>query len=303
MSSTPRLKLCPVETEAQPWSTAIESWPSPPVKRSNTRDPGWIWRRYDKIAATDTRHAERAALLAAAKWANKNGELYPSLDSWARMAGVTKRRLQQCLKHLAQRELVEVVSRVRSGSKWMTVYRIPCLSDSPVLCARSTARPPTTLRGSYGLSRKSSVRESETVSPKQQRTASERPATNSVVAALSLDLQNHPNATPERVAWIDREAPTKRNPAAWAATAIRKAFQIPQPTAAEAANARRLEIDRHLAEFDSLPEGARSKVIEAVRAKWPNLSDPREHPPSHAAIRGGIASVIRETGAAAWTGG
>jgi len=297
MSSTPRLKLCPVETEAQPWSTAIESRPSPPVQRSNTRDPGWIWRRYDKIAATDTRHAERAALLAAAKWANKNGELYPSLDSWARMAGVTKRRLQQCLKRLAQRELVEVVSRARSGSKWTTVYRIPCLSDTPVLFARNTAQSAKTQRGSCGLSRKSSVRESETASPKQQRTAIERPATNSVVAALSLDLQNHPNATPERVAWIDREAPTKRNPAAWAATAIRKAFQIPKPTAAEAAETRRLVRDRLLADFDSMPEPARNKVIEAVRARWPNLSDPREYPPTHAAVRGGIAKLLQEPGA------
>ena len=82
------------------------------------------------------------------------------------------------------------------------------------------------------------------------------PTTNSDAAAVatllgSWELLRDPNATPERLALIVREAPSKRNPAGYAAAAIRGAWNPPKSATSESAISREQRRGA-LAEFDGM---------------------------------------------------
>lgn len=121
-----------------------------------------------------------------------------------------------------------------------------------------------------------------------------------VLALLGLEhLRGNPNATPERLAWIERAAPGKKSPSGWAAACIRGGWAVPAPTEADAKAAGKAAREATLARFDAMPEVTRSVIRAAARSAYPNLADPRVHPDDSPGIRGAIAAVLaaRETAA------
>lgn len=118
-----------------------------------------------------------------------------------------------------------------------------------------------------------------------------------VVAAVSQilgseDLIAHPNATPDRLAWIAKTAPAKGNPSGWAAEAIRKGYTpSKREVDAEAALKSKNATASILMAFDAMPEDERKRWVAKARQRWPNLVPQPDDSP---AIRGAAARLIQE---------
>lgn len=104
-------------------------------------------------------------------------------------------------------------------------------------------------------------------------------------------LREHPNATPERMAWIEREAPSKKNPSGWAAQCIREGWKPPPPSRAQAEDARAAVRAAQQARFDALPKSEQALVMGRVRRVYDNLS---HLPDDHRAVRAAIARVMEQ---------
>lgn len=114
-----------------------------------------------------------------------------------------------------------------------------------------------------------------------------------VFSQLGIDhLRGHPNATPDRMAWIAREAPRQRSPGGWAAACILKGWVVPPPSEADTKAARKRAREVMLARFDAMPEAQRSAIIAIARSWCPNLADPRVHLDNSPGIRGAVADVL-----------
>lgn len=114
-----------------------------------------------------------------------------------------------------------------------------------------------------------------------------------VFSQLGIEhLRGHPNATPDRMAWIAREAPRQKSPGGWAATCIREGWPVPAPSEADTKAARKRAREARLAQFDAMPEAERSAVIAIARSWRPNLVDPRVHPDHSHGVRGAVAEVL-----------
>ncbi|MEO1716674.1 MAG: helix-turn-helix domain-containing protein [Planctomycetota bacterium] len=124
------------------------------------------------------------------------------------------------------------------------------------------------------------------------------PAAAAAVADLlnSTELLQHPNATLERLAWIAEVAPTKTNPAGWAAAAIRKGFTPPpKPSAEIEADRKRKRIAANKAAFaraQTMSQADRDALWAAVRARWPNLN--KRNPDHAVSIRSGAGEIMLE---------
>lgn len=108
------------------------------------------------------------------------------------------------------------------------------------------------------------------------------------------NYRGHPNATPERLAWIEREAPTKTSPGGFAAAAIRDGYAVPDPPPPSPAfdytpTRRDLVISwwRGFRDFE-----VRRGVLEAARRAYPNMRDSTAHPPDSPAMQSAIVEVI-----------
>jgi hypothetical protein len=110
-----------------------------------------------------------------------------------------------------------------------------------------------------------------------------------VVAGLSKKLREHKNATPDRCQWLEREAPKKRNPSAFAATAIREAFAVPPPSAKVVQAAKRKRVEERFEEYQRLPERQKHEVLHKVWRAFPNL---KGEPFTSGGVRGAIAQVM-----------
>ncbi len=85
----------------------------------------------DRIANIPTQGAaERTAVFAALRWINRAGELWPSLDNWARHAGLTPRSLRRVLRRLEARGIIIVVKASTGGTGRTARYRFPALTSS-----------------------------------------------------------------------------------------------------------------------------------------------------------------------------
>jgi hypothetical protein len=87
------------------------------------------------------------------------------------------------------------------------------------------------------------------------------------------DLRSHPHATPDRLAWILREAPRARNPAGWARACIVEGWAVPEPTPEDAAEARRARLDAVDRAYRRLPRDQRRALLERARAEHPRLRE------------------------------
>ncbi len=129
---------------------------------------------------------------------------------------------------------------------------------------------------------------------------SQQPATD-VIARLGIEnLRDHPNATPDRLEWIAREAPGKSRPAGWAAKCIREGWDVPPLTEADQAEQRGRQRQAVLDKYDAMTESHQAAIMARVRVTYRNLDG---HAPESPAVRGAIARVIEgqnrsESGAA-----
>ncbi|MEL6796975.1 MAG: hypothetical protein AAFO89_09165, partial [Planctomycetota bacterium] len=128
--------------------------------------------------------------------------------------------------------------------------------------------------------------------------AAAAPAAAAAVADLlnSTELLKHPNATLERLAYMAEVAPTKTNPAGWAAAAIRKGFTPPpKPSAEIEADRTRKRIAAKKAAFSraqTMSQADRDALWAAVRARWPNLN--KRNPDHAVSIRSGAGEIMLE---------
>jgi hypothetical protein len=81
-----------------------------------------------KDAATRTL-AERAVLLASARWANERGEIWVASEKWARLAGVHPRTLREVLRNLEDRGIVVRTVASKGGAKRTSRYVVPILAN------------------------------------------------------------------------------------------------------------------------------------------------------------------------------
>ena len=110
---------------------------------------------------------------------------------------------------------------------------------------------------------------------------------------LSSEMQRHPHATPERLAWIERDAPSKRSPGAWATECVRQGWPVPATTSPDSARvARSRSIKEGIASLDTLTSDTRAALIRHARLLWPNLADPQNHPDDSPVMRGAAARVM-----------
>lgn len=102
----------------------------------------------DRLADAPTETlAERAVLLASARWANERGEIWVASEKWARLAGVHPRTLRDALRNLEARGVVVRTVASKGGAKRTSRYVVPILANpapTPGL-ERDGTRPLTTI--------------------------------------------------------------------------------------------------------------------------------------------------------------
>ena len=244
--------------------------------------------------------AERAALLAAVAWVRDDGTLWPAVATWAQLAGLTPRGLQRALRSLEDKGLL-LRTQEGGGSRKTTRYRIPLYATTPDRpSAIIEPRPPSpqtpTSTPTNPDGRAPEPRPTVRGTTKNiQENNHQHPAVADVLARLGLDaLRTHPNATPERLAWIEREARTKKNPAGWAAACIRDAWAVPAATPEQQTDDKRAQRERILADFDAMPQPARAELIAMVRRQFPNLAHARSFPDDDPILRGAVAKALAQ---------
>lgn len=270
-----------------------------------------VWDRIADLADADTRGlAERSMLLAAIRWVDADGLLWPTLATWAHTAGLSRRGAQRAIQRLVDRGILEVVQQSRGGRRVASVYRLTLTSAPPpaavtahpVRSNGALTAPPVRSKGgqtahpvrglgaetAHGAPAKLRTARPLTAhgAPALRRTTKEQPEEEQpqqgdvVVDSFSRwgieSLRGDPNATPERIAWIDREAATKANPSAWAAACIRQGWAVPPPTPADADDheRRRAQREQRVEAWRALAEPERLAVLaKAERARPEHVSD------------------------------
>lgn len=253
--------------------------------------------RMEAIRGTGTKGAERAVMQAAIRWAGTDGRLWPSAENWAAVAGVTVRTLQRALRRLEARGLVNCIRRSSGGANQTSVYLIvPFVANPDTTSGSDPAKvsaTPTQGQGSTNGEPRQLRPETPTAAtpnpdggdlePRRTVTQSSidqqvnQPTTTGgvVVALLPSHLIKHQNATPERLDWIEREAPFKSNPGAWAAACIREGWKIPDPrplfSTGSKHGAARAHSESNLTRFDAMTPAERAPIIAKARRMCPAL--------------------------------
>jgi hypothetical protein len=270
-------------------------------------------RVLDAIAGTDTTGAERALLLAAARWISDCGEIWKALEQWASLAGLTTRGAQRILRRLEERGIVRMLHRSKGGLGDTSKYLLVCCApenpdprsgfqedaglpnpDRPSGLEPRPGGSPTPTARAANPDRECSkprptVAQSSRQSEEQSSTASR---TGAVVDQLSPELLKHPNATRERLDWISREAPSKDNPTGWGAKCIREGWEVPPPSPRDAAVNKRERRERLLFAFNTWGPEERAAVIGAARARFPNMINLADADPTFRLA--GIGTILDE---------
>lgn len=251
-------------------------------------------QRFEAISRLSTHGpSERVVMLAALYWANADGVLWPCMENWARMAGITVRTLQRVLKRLLQNGFLIVMSPSSGGPRKTVRYAIPALAnpDSLSRLQHRNARHKTVTNEvcnpDIGAQR---PRRSDGGTTTNNQENYNQQAVMDIFSRLGIEhLRDDPRATPDRLAWIEREAPTKKMPGAWAASCIREGWSVPEPSPADSAATCKAMRDHALANFDAMPELTRRGLLATARQQFPNLCNLEE---DHPAMRGAVAKVI-----------
>ncbi len=193
----------------------------------------WPWSVHDRLSELSLTKAQRLTLLAAIRWADPEGVLYPSVLNWSKAAGLTPRGLQRALRQLEEMGLVQRVYVSTGGPAKTSQYRIPILAKNPDSDSgfysqdTTTATPTQKSKNPDRREKKPRPGFGGTTKNGQENTQQQTSAVD-VLSQLKLDsFRDHPNATPDRLEWIRQEAPKKQNPTGWAAACIRDGWDIP----------------------------------------------------------------------------
>lgn len=239
------------------------------------------------------------AMLVFANW--RTGECWPTVARLARVSRRSERATQRAIGELVSLGLVMVPEARRGGRRGKgTMYRL----DFVALARMATGATSAPVTGVNGVPDGCHARESRVPNPTSTgdgvapNPTREQPENHhhdeqvavDVFARLGINhLHGHERATPDRMAWIERVAPTKRDPGAWAAECIRGGWAVPPITAAEVQARRKERREATLARFDAMPEPERRAVLARVRATYPNLNGMTD---DQTAVRGAIARII-----------
>lgn len=194
-------------------------------------NPAFPWCGFFQQAEIDKLPAAQAlAMLAAIAWADRSGALHPSMKSWARVAHLTPRGLQRAVRALEDKGLV-IRTRPSAGGR-TSEFRIPVLAENPDHGSGLQPRPtsPQTPTGATlnPDQRNTKPRPGVRGTTKNDQENNQQRAVD-VLSMLGLEeLRTHPNATPDRLRWIERKAPNaKRSQAGWARDCIVEGWEVP----------------------------------------------------------------------------
>lgn len=245
---------------------------------------GWPWSAIKGLALAPTESlSEQAMLLAAVGFADKDGCLHPSIKTWAGVARCNIRTAQRALESLVKNGIVEVVSRTSGGRGNTTIYRIPLLAENPgVVPGLCDVKPrhggretPASGPHNPGTTTPKPRHGAGGTTMKSQMNNHEQPAVavDDVFARFRIEhLRNHPNATPERLAYIEAAAPTKDYPDRFAAACIRDGYDVPPKFQAVAKKERdRVEREASIERFNRMTPNEQRDVLNRAWALHPNL--------------------------------
>lgn len=258
------------------------------------------------VAGSGLPRGERDLLRALLTWLNyQSWDFYASVGTIAEAMGVARSSVQRWMASLEGRGIVITIGVQAAGQYRRRVDTAALLAlaghDAPGKGEpHSEAGVPddeagdAAAAGGVGLTTGRWVPHHEAQT--DQRTDQRTHHTTAAAAVASLlgseDLLSHPNVTPELLAWIAREAPKKKNPAGWAAGAIREGYKPPPLTPEERRAESRQARDDLLAQYDAMPPNERADILALALADHPRL-DPRR-PEHQAPIRGAIAKFMAQ---------
>lgn len=232
-------------------------------------------------------------------------KLWPSMSTIARAMGCDRRTVQRTVRVLHEIGILTTLGATRTGTCIMRIETGMLrevvegqLPSSPTPESSTTTTPTTSPATSPASSRP--IPPGQNDAQTNQRTSqgtthttnqpteglADTPANKSdvpgpaatpeaaaVAAAVarilgSEALLSHPNATPERLAYISRVAPGKQNPAGFAASAIREGYDIVPPTRAELEAQRHRERENANRRFRAMPEDRRRVIWDETRRRY-----------------------------------
>lgn len=256
------------------------------------------------IAASDLPRTERDLLRTLLTWASvRTWECYPSVATIAGAMRVDRRTVQRTMNQLRNRGLLSDVGFMPAGQARIRIEtdRLAALAGDPPDAEGGRHDDPgegaMCRRGGGVLAEGGRHDAAQTDQRTDQRTHQTTPAAAAVAALLgSEELLSHSNATPERLVWIARKAPTMKNPGGWAAGAIREGYAPPPPTPEERRHERQQTRLARLARFDAMPSAERARIQELALTDYPNLDPHRQE--HRAAVRGAICEFLGQMDAA-----
>lgn len=220
--------------------------------------------------------------LALLEWRDgTTGELWPAVRTIARAMSVAESTVRLRLRE-AEACGALVLTGHRRGGRRPARYEMALPEPGPnppesggFNPPKSGAEPTESRRRTHRISTPNppeSGPDPSSIPPSNQPTTPAAVVVDSFSRLGIESLRGHANATPERIAWIAREAPSKANPSAWAAACIREAWEIPPPSEADVRAAARAERARLFAAFEALPDAERAEVLAEVERRLPNLA-------------------------------
>lgn len=261
------------------------------------------WDDARRINESDWPRNVKALAHALRQWRNsKTGEVRPAVSTIARAMGLSASTVRTYINQAIACGALEL-SGSRSGGRRPTTYRLNLPPANPpksggLSGSHHTPNPPESVAHPAGFWSPTRRNPAGTPPKSGDEQPREQPMNNTneqavaVLARLGLErLRSNPNATPDRLAWIEREAHTKKSPAGWARACIEEGWNLPEASEADQAAAKQAERDRRLAAFDAMPDDQRREVLQTVRRKFPNLSDCAD---DHYAVRGAVLKVMAE---------
>ena len=240
---------------------------------------------------------EKATLVAFLTFADADGVAWPSVATLSRAAGYGRSATRASLRRLEKTAWLVLVGS-RKGGRMSNRYRfqVPNPPDGGALNATPAGPQPDTP--------KRPTRQSVAPSPprigaehtKEQNRELTTQHTADAAALLALGVGEewlrHANATPERIAWLAREAKRKASPAGFAVAAIREPYAVPT-VAADAGNTPEAKRASAIETFNGLSAPERAKWVAHARAKYRNLADRYSYPDDSAPIIGAIAKLMQ----------
>jgi len=177
---------------------------------------------------------ERNVLRALLTWtSHATWEAFPSVATIARAMGVDPRTVQRTMKSLYERQLVAQIRAHKSGTNVIRVdvERLEALAIERRNAEKGEGHDVALHSGEFAPNGAASPLPHRQGAPQtNQATNHERTMSTGVYEKVEkllgkrADLLTHPNATPERLAYIARNANRKQNPTGWAITAIEMGY-------------------------------------------------------------------------------